>query len=427
MSIESDNPLPPLTSPEATAQSSHLRIFLAHPHLLARRVRWGVVLALALVSGCASVSDRSRQADGLGEQYAPPPTIATVDLVSPASDVWKRIRRGFAIPNLYSPEVERWTTYYVQRPESLNTMMQRASRYLYHIVEEIERRRLPTELALLPFIESAWNPVALSRSKASGLWQFIPSTGRYYQLRENEWLDERRDPVASTNAALNYLSYLFEFQGDWHLALASYNWGEGAVMRAIKKNQEAGLPTDYLSLSMPDETRNYVPKLQAIKNIVAQPQRYGIVLPHLQNEPYFVVIPKERDIDVTLAAKLADMPLEEFLALNPAYKRGIVRGTDERRLLLPVGHAEKFLANLAKYDGPLVSKPVQLAHTGDNARRTKVGNTNRIRTHKVKSGDTLYGLANRYRTTVKALLALNRLKHPRIRVGQTLRVPDGRS
>src|SRR5690606_17333918 len=190
-------------------------------------------------------------------------------------DVWKRIRRGFAIPNLYSPEVERWTTYYVQRPESLNTMMQRASRYLYHIVEEIERRRLPTELALLPFIESAWNPVALSRSKASGLWQFIPSTGRYYQLRENEWLDERRDPVASTHAALNSLSYLFEFQGDWHLALASYNWGEGAVMRAIKKNQEAGLPTDYLSLSMPDETRNYVPKLQAIKNIVAQPQRYG--------------------------------------------------------------------------------------------------------------------------------------------------------
>lgn len=398
------------------------------PRQFARRARWAIVVAVAAVSGCANLSDHRDDA-AIGLQYSPPPTIPTVDLVAPANDVWKRIRRGFAIPNLYTPDVDRWTQYYVERPESLNIMLQRASRYLYHIVEEIERRNLPTELALLPFIESAWNPVALSRSKAAGLWQFVPNTGRHFRLQDNEWLDERRDPVASTEAALTYLNYLFELQGDWHLALASYNWGEGAVMRAIKKNQDAGLPTDYLSLSMPEETRNYVPKLQAIKNIIAQPRRFGIDLPPVENRPYFAIVPKEQDIEVSLAAQLADLPLEEFLALNPAYKRGVVRGTGQRRLLLPVTHVDRFLNNLANYDGPLVSQKVMLAQsTASIANRAGSRETSqRVRIHKVKAGDTLHGLANRYRTTVKTLLALNRLKHPKIRIGQTLRIPDGRS
>lgn len=364
----------------------------------------------------------------MAARYAPPPTIATVDLVAPASDVWKRVRRGFAIPNLHSPEVTQWTQYYAQRPESLRIMIERASKYLYYIVEEIDRRGLPTELALLPFVESAWNPVALSRSKASGLWQFIPSTGQHYRLQQNEWLDERRDPVASTNAALDYLAYLFDFQGDWHLALASYNWGEGAVQRAIKKNEGAGLPTDYLSLNMPDETRNYVPKLQAIKNIVSQPQRYGIVLPPLDNQPYFVAVPKAADIDITLAAQLADIPLDEFIALNPGFKRGVVWGKEQRRLLLPVGQVDVFLANLQAYNGPLVSTPMKVAVAEAPATRpTRARTSNRSkapRVHKVKSGETLYSLATRYRTTVKTLLTLNRLKHPQIKVGQTLRIPE---
>lgn len=347
------------------------------------------------------------------------PSFPMVDLVSPASDVWKRIRRGYAIPNLDSPEVDTWTEFYASRPDMINRLMQRSTKYLYYVVDEINRRGLPTELALLPFVESGWDPTALSRSQASGLWQFIPSTGRHFKLQQDEWLDERRDPVASTKAALDYLEYLFNFQGDWHLALASYNWGEGSVQRAIQKNLDQGLRTDYLSLTMPAETRNYVPKLQAIKNIVAQPQRYGIVLPPLDNQPYFVTVPKSADIDVNLAARLAGIPLEEFTALNPGFKRGVIPARDQRQILLPVGQVDVFLANLDAYDGPLVSTPAVVARTAAQP----AGAATRARVHKVRSGETLYKIAARYRTTVKALQAMNRMKNSRLTVGQVLRVP----
>lgn len=415
------DPLQPLPYIEPPPEWRRCRLT---DRLLSARGRLAVGMATLAVAlaGCGNLQQAAGPQDGALAQAAAAtgterlqPSFPTVDLVVPAGDVWKRIRRGYAIPNLDSAEVDTWTEFYAARPDMVHRLMQRSTKYLYYVVDEINRRGLPTELALLPFVESGWDPTALSRSQASGLWQFIPSTGRHFKLQQNEWLDERRDLVASTKAALDYLEYLFNFQGDWYLALASYNWGEGSVQRAMQKNQEQGLRTDYLALTMPAETRNYVPKLQAIKNIVAQPQRYGITLPPLENQPYFVTVPKFQDIDVALAARLADVPLEEFTALNPAFKRGVIPARDQRQILLPVGQVDVFLANLDAYDGPLVSPSKVVASAARPSGAALV--------HKVRSGDTLYKIAARYRTTVKTLQSMNRMKSSHLRIGQVLRVP----
>ena len=242
----------------------------------------------------------------------------------PAGNLWERIRRGFAMPNLETKLADNRTQWYASQGEYLDRMAQRSQRYLFHIVEEIERRGMPTELALLPFIESAFNPEAMSSARASGMWQFIPSTGRTFDLKQNIFRDDRRDVLASTRAALDYLQNLYDMFNDWHLALAAYNWGEGAVSRAIEKNRRAGKPTGYTSLKMPTETAYYVPKLQAIKNIVSEPERYGVALPRIDDAPYFVAVPKTRDMDVDTAARLAEMKPEEFRALNPALNRPVI-------------------------------------------------------------------------------------------------------
>lgn len=270
-------------------------------------------------------------------------------------DLWQRIRQGFAIKNLESPLVDDRTQWYASRLSYVHRMVSRSGRYLFHIVEELERRHMPTELALLPFIESAFNPQAYSSAKAAGMWQFIPGTGRDFNLKQNIFHDERRDVLASTRAALDYLQKLHNQFGDWHLALAAYNWGEGAVARAIGRNQRAGLPTDYLSLKMPNETRYYVPKLQAIKNLIAAPENFSLTLPNISNDPYFVTITTSRDIDVVLAARLAQLPLAEFKALNPSFNRPVIIGATKPKILLPFKNAEYFQANLNKYDSPLAS------------------------------------------------------------------------
>jgi len=208
---------------------------------------------------------------------------------------------------------------------------------------------MPMELALLPMVESAYNPTAYSRSRASGLWQFIPATGKQYKLEQNWWLDARRDIIASTAAALDYLQYIYELHGDWHLALASYNWGEGAVGRAINKNKALGLPTDYLSLSMPDETRQYVPKLQALKNIFSNPKVLtNLNLRGVPNRPYFATVTKTANIDVKLAAKLAEMPVQEFVALNPAHNRPVIKS--ETPLVIPADKVDRFINNLEAHE-----------------------------------------------------------------------------
>ncbi|MCS0596892.1 transglycosylase SLT domain-containing protein [Massilia agri] len=267
------------------------------------------------------------------------------------TDVWGRIRSGYAIPDVNNNLVSRHTQAYSARPDSLKRISGRASPYLFHIVQELEKRGMPTELALLPVIESAFNPQALSTANAAGLWQFVPGTGKDYDLKQNMFKDERRGVLASTDAALSYLQRLYTMFGDWQLALAAYNWGEGNVQRIIKKNQALGKGTDFESLAelMPAETRNYVPKLQAVKNIVANPQQYNVILPAIDNQPYFTAIDKTSDIDVAVAAQLAEMPLDEFKALNPQFKKPVITGGGKTKILLPKENAEKFHLNLAQW------------------------------------------------------------------------------
>ena len=282
------------------------------------------------------------------------PSQAITSMAAPL-DLWERIRRGFAMPDLESdlvPDREQW---YAARPEDLERMTERSRKYLFHIVEELELRNMPTELALLPFIESAFNPQAYSRARAAGMWQFIPSTGKLYRLKQNAFRDDRRDVLASTRAALDYLQKLYGMFGDWHLALAAYNWGEGSVGRAITKNQRKGLGTGYLDLSMPMETRFYIPKLQAVKNIVANPDKFGVKLPLIGNHPYFDTVVIRRDIDVNLAAKLAEVPLEDFKALNPSLHRPVILAAGTPQILLPWDNADIFQRNLDAHTGTKLS------------------------------------------------------------------------
>ena len=270
-------------------------------------------------------------------------------------DLWVRVRDGFAMPELDNELVHKWEQYYAQRPDYVQRMTARGARYLFHIVEEIDRRGMPTDLALLPFIESAFNPEAMSVARAAGMWQFMPGTGRDFELKQNLFRDDRRDILASTRAALDYLQRLYTQFNDWHLALAAYNWGQGNVQKALARNARAGDGADYASLRMPDETRNYVPKLQAIKNIVSRPEAFGLVLPPLENHPYFVTVAVERDIDVALVARLAGLTLEQFQQLNPQLNKPVVLAAATPQILLPYDNANLFITALAEHRGPLAS------------------------------------------------------------------------
>ena len=276
-------------------------------------------------------------------------------LTTPA-DLWERIRRGFAMPDLQTDLVTDRETWYAARPDYMQRMAERSSKYLFHIVEELERRNMPTELALLPFIESAFNPQAVSVAKAAGMWQFMPATGKFFELKQNAFRDDRRDVLASTRAALDYLQKLYNMFGDWHLALAAYNWGEGSVARAIAKNQRSGLATGDTDLSMPQETRYYVPKLQAVKNLVARPHTLANPLPDIPNHPFFQTVDIQRDIDVGLAARLAEVSLDDFKALNPSVNRPVILAAGTPQILLPWDNAAIFEKNLQRRgEGQLAS------------------------------------------------------------------------
>jgi membrane-bound lytic murein transglycosylase D len=327
-----------------------------------------------------------------------------IDLTVAPDDLFQRIRNGFAMPDLRDDLVQSYQQWYLERPDYLRRMVERSSRYLYHIVDELEKRGLPMELALLPMVESAYDPMAYSRSKASGLWQFMPSTGKRYKLGQDWWKDERRDVVASTAAALEYLQLIYELHGDWHLALASYNWGEGAVGRAIAKNEAQGLPTDYLSLTLPNETRNYVPKLQALKNIFSDPALTAeFDLPKVPNQPFFTTYTTDSHTDVQVAAKLAEMPVNEFVALNPAHKRPVIR--PDTPLVIPAEKLETFVSNLEAHDDE--NKPLSS-----------------WRVYRLRPGDKLEKIAPRFGTTVARLRAANGLNaKARLSPGQPLLVP----
>ena len=281
-------------------------------------------------------------------------------------DLWGRIKDGYGIPDVESTYATKHETWYASRPDYIKRMVERSQRYLFHIVEEVQKRNMPTEIALLPMIESAFNPQANSTSKASGIWQFIPSTGKSFGLKQNWWVDNRRDVTAATSAALDYLQKLHGMFGTWDLALAAYNAGEGTVQRAIDKNRRQGLPTDYQNLSLPEETRNYVPKLQAIKNIVSDPDKFGLKIGSIPNRPYFARVTTPKQIDSKLAAQLAEISYDEFISLNPSYNRPVITSQGEKtQLLLPVWAAERFADNLANYDKPLTSWQTYNAKRGE--------------------------------------------------------------
>jgi membrane-bound lytic murein transglycosylase D len=295
-------------------------------------------------------------------------TAAIVPQLVNNDDLWERIRRGFVMHELNMPLVQNHEQFYAQKQDYIKRFVARGSRYLYHIVEELERRNLPTEIALLPIIESAFNPQAASTAKASGMWQFIPSTGSSYGLKQDWHADHRRDVMLSTKAALDYLQRLHGMFNSWELAFAAYNCGEGCVGRAIKANQARGLPTDFASLNLPIETRNYVPKLIAVKNIVLSPASYGVELTSVNNKPYFSKVPAPAKIDVKLAAKLAEMPVDEFSALNPAFNRPVA-SSGTGYFLVPTENADLFSTNLRLYqslNGPMVSWQTVTARKGDS-------------------------------------------------------------
>ena len=302
-----------------------------------------------------ALEDDAREAVGTPTDPLRPDTTLNLDDVAANQDLWARVRRGFGLPELDIALVGDHERWYSSRPDYVQRMTERSSRYLFHVLEEIERRQMPTELALLPFIESAFNPQAQSSARASGIWQFMPATGKDFRLKQNVFRDDRRDVLASTRAALDYLQRLNRQFGDWHLALAAYNWGEGNVQKAINRNIKAGLPTDYLSLNMPAETRNYVPKLHAVRNIVMQPERFGLSLPPVENPPYFVSVPIQRDMDVSLAAKLAGLSTDAFKDLNPSMNKPVILAAGTPQVLLPYDNASQFVHNLSQHKGLLAT------------------------------------------------------------------------
>lgn len=409
------------------------------------------------------------------EEAAEPAESAQTEGDNIPTDVWDRIRRGYAIPNLNSDKVDYWIRFYTKNPAYMKRMTERASKYLYNIAEEVESRGMPMELALLPFVESAFEPEALSHAKAAGLWQFMPATGNEYSLAQNLWRDDRQDILESTRAALDYFEYLHGLFNDWQLSLAAYNWGEGSVQRAIARAKARKQKTDYAHLRMPKETANYVQKLEAIKKIVADPAKYGVELPDVGNEPFFVQVTKPRDIDVKTAAELAGMPLDEFRRLNPSYKLPVLVAAHNNVMLLPADKVDYFIDNLASWmdsgqplsrwttykmkEGENLSKVAAkfgmtedevrkvngipkgrkvLAHStllvrSDNADREDISaeeadarlrlspaTTWRRVVYRVRSGDNLTNIARRWHITVKSIVTSNRLRNDRLKIGQRL-------
>ncbi|QWE07539.1 transglycosylase SLT domain-containing protein [Polynucleobacter sp. JS-JIR-5-A7] len=325
------------------------------------RLIFAAIAFAVFLSGCASTGVWSSDTPAKTGSKASKATSVNLKnqsvskVYAPSDNLWIRIRDGFQMEPMNTPlEIEqvRWLS---ARPDYVNRSMTRSSRYLFYIVQEVNARNMPTEIALLPFVESAFVTHAKSSAKAVGLWQFMPATGKDFQLTQNVFRDERRDVLQSTDAALDYLQRLYNQFGSWELALAAYNWGAGNVAKAQKRNLAAGLSTDYESLNMPRETRMYVPKLMAYRQIVLDPSAYGIVLPELENHPYFVALDVGNDIDVALAIKLAEIPEDEFHSLNPSFNKPVILSNANQQILLPFGHAEIFQENLKKYTKPLSS------------------------------------------------------------------------
>lgn len=327
-----------------------------------------------------------------------PIIVAEVDLL-------ERMRRGFRIPNLNSDLTANHLKWSVEHPTYLTDLINRAEPFLWYLIEELEKRDLPMELALIPVIESAYKPNALSRSNASGLWQFIPSTGRGFGLRQDSWYDGRRDFLESTNAALDYFTQLNAmFNGDWFHTLAAYNAGQGTLLRAIQANQRNDRSTHYQALNLREETRQYVPKLQAIKNIVARPWQYNVTLPTKTDQPYFAIVDIPGQLDLQAFSHLSGLELDEVKHLNAGFLRWATPPEGPHRLLLPINRLARAESALAQ----IAAQP----------------NTQHQR-HQIAQGETLSTISNRYGVSVASLQSLNKLSGTSIKAGRTLLIPLG--
>ncbi|GGC02680.1 lytic transglycosylase [Marinobacterium zhoushanense] len=324
---------------------------------------------------------------------------------NPPQDLWSLTRQNLRLESQIDQQrVDDQLKWYLKHSRYMAQASERAASYYYFVLNQVLDRNLPAELALLPFIESGYNPQAVSPSHAVGAWQFIPSTAALFGLKSNWWYDGRRDILQSTEAALDYLEYLNErFDGDWLLALAAYNCGEGCVSRAVKRNASAGKATDYWHLSLPRETRRYIPKLIAVARLVKNADQLGIELPKLDNTPYFAVVDIDGQLDLAKAASLSGVELDEIKRLNPGFSRWATDPEGPHRLLVPVANAARLREGLNNLPA---SERVRWAR------------------YQIRSGDTLSGIAAQFKTSVAVIRTSNKLSSNRIRAGKTLLIPS---
>lgn len=356
-----------------------------------------------VVAPSAQASNKDSGLDSATEEKIAKLIVAEGVTVEPIDNVWVRIAEQMTIPIPDNARIAKHRKWFLEHPQHLITVSKRAEPFLYLIVEELERRNLPLELALLPVVESAFDPFAYSHGSASGMWQFVPGTATQYGLEQNWWYDGRRDVLASTSAALTYMEYLSRrFDGDWLQALASYNSGQGRVGRSIKRNKKAGLATDFWSLSLPTETEAYVPKLLALADILQNAEKYNLTLPVIDNEPAIQQVDVDNQIDLALAADLAGMDVAELQRLNPGFNQWATAPDGPHTLLIPNENVEKFETALAKTDAK--------------------GRLNWVR-YKVKSGDSLGEIAQNYNTSSKIIASVNNLDSSMIKIGQALLIP----
>jgi len=342
-----------------------------------------------------TVSDISDSETAVEAEAQPP---------APEADLWQRIREGYKLsPDEMHASVVKQRDWYLRNPSYLATVFGRAEPFIYYVTQELDKAGLPLELALLPIVESTYDPLAYSHSHAVGLWQFIPSTAKSFGLRRDRWYDGRRDVIYSTQAAVKYLKSLHRrFDGDWLLALAAYNSGQGNVARSMARNVKKGKPADFWSIKLPRETRNYVPQLLALAELIARSDHYKIELPAIPNRAYFEVVEIESQIDLMKVVQITGIKGPEFTRLNPAYRRSITPPQGKHNILLPLGSAQPLRDLLASTDP-----------------KTWVPHTE----YAVKSGDTLSQIAQRFRIPTSWLRSRNGLSSDRLRVNQVLFIP----
>lgn len=403
----------------------------SHSVALTRLAQISALALAATLVGCQSTRQLD-EADSVRAhnyqariKHKPAPLVVKPKEQAPPQDVWERMRQGFALQDGMdvNPRIEQQRLWFASNPSFLENAGERGSLYLHYIVERLEERDMPLELALLPAIESAYNPMAYSRAHAAGMWQFIPSTGRHFNLRQTNFYDGRRDVTASTNAALDYLNRLHDmFNGDWLLALAAYNAGEGTVSRAIERNERLGLPTDYWNLPLPQETRDYVPKLLALSQVVNTPAAYGVNLNPIANEPYFEAIAINDRLDLSRVAAFADIDEDELIQLNPAFKKRMTVDGPQQ-LLVPTAKAQLLSDRMSNL------KPEELVSLQPNKAVFQAAlaeaKTPAARSYRVKRGDNLGSIAKANRVSVKQLQSWNRIRGNNLKVGQVLALRGG--